>query len=66
MCCAVQAYRPCPAASEAGYGYKRKGPDFGEFLAGERRSVTEEKEEAAKAKKQQRKEAKKKRVTSDA
>lgn len=51
-----QAYRPCPSASEAGYGYKRKGPDFGEFLAGERRSVTEQKEAAKSKKKKKRSE----------
>lgn len=27
-----QAYRPCPASIEAGYGYKRKGQTFGASL----------------------------------
>ncbi|GAB5031991.1 conserved cys-containing protein [Nannochloropsis oceanica] len=40
----IKAYRPCPALTEAGYGYKRKGQDFSEFIAGERRTRTEDDE----------------------
>jgi hypothetical protein len=33
---ADQVYRPCPASLDAGYGYKRKGATFGEFIEGKR------------------------------
>lgn len=43
-----QAYRPCPSAVDAGYGYKRKGQDFSEFIAGERRKKIGDEEEELK------------------